>query len=796
MLMLVRSKHHRSAVPCTQVIGQLAEADEVIAKQSLVIEELKLSQSNSRSKVEELTDELERSRVQLEEEKVMHEDLITSLKQQISNLEECNDSQTEQCLRLEEDKANAERELTVLQKRLESERQSSETQVNILTRKLRSLEESQADLVTKSELQLKEVQGELLKAQEMVKEFEQRAACLEVQLKEAKEALLRDSEVNKQEVIVTKEIISIEKSPFPEQVSMENLTASLEKFKKECTQLNLLNEQLQSENAERRDTEKRMHAEIQDLQKQLSNAEKELTDQSDVYMNEMKRIKDDIDSERELNAERTALQVAEMHSSLTKQMDDLTHTYELKLEAVKQELEESESERKSLQHKLSDIEVQNKNLVVKVADLTESEAELRRLTDELKHGQSKSKSEIAQLKADLVKYQEELSFLKTSVASTPEKEFKRKDSFEDIDFIPTTRSPKRSPYKPDSEAQGKLITQMKSRLEELQRLLLKSRQAEGGEAPSAELGLIQELLANNSALDSAAKQLQNDYETKNQELWQSLASKDNELKNLQSEIDKKHEALGTMTSSTMKKLMGRMDNFHGNSNESLDAYRARIEAAAAMLESISAIVHNQGKRHVRALETVLSDLDRSHSEVCSYKDEMERLRAQLDHSSLYDTDQDQRATNGLAVQNISAVGSETSPSPGSSKRRVDEGSGQVIDDIDDAQSRVSLLQQKDNEIQSLRDELEHARRAEKRARSMIDQLEQELFEKKHELLLKVNECQVKQQEIEKLEHKLSATVNEETDGARKITEVELLEDAPNKMEEKVKEQEEQIKKVS
>lgn len=380
---------------------------------------------------------------------------------------------------------------------------------------------------------------------------------------------------------------------------------------------------------------------------------------------------------------------------------------------------------------------------------------------------------------------------------------------EDVDFIPAC-SPNRSPFKSDSEAQTKLITQMKSRLEKLQQLLLKSTRYEDGQASNAELGLVKELLANNSALDSAAKQMREKFEAKSEQLSQSLKRKDCELKDLQSERNKERMAMEALATSNMQQLLGRMDDFHGNSNKSLDAYRARIEAVATMLESISASVHSQDKRHANTLQSVLSDLDKSQSEVCTYKEELERVRAHADHSHRYGTDQGNPAANELSVQNVTTETVEMSPSPESSKRRVDEGSGQLIDnssEIDDTQSKVNLLQQKDNEIRALKVELDHAKKLEKHARTTIEELEKDLMERKRELQQRVDEVQQKDREIQTLEHKLSLVVNEPIEATVKYAERQPLErmnenvltEMTPVMEEqrlKIKEQEEKIKEVS
>ena len=414
-------------------------------------------------------------------------------------------------------------------------------------------------------------------------------------------------------------------------------------------------------------------------------------------------------------------------------------------------------------------------MVSKIADLTQSEAKWQEHAIELEHSQSQYLGEISQLKAEVQKYQIDLSVLQdtevqhSETISRLQKELEQRTSFEEeIDFIPAgpIQSPNRSPYKSDSEAQGKLIAQMKSRLEELQKLLLKSSQNKGNEVPNAEVGLVQELLANNIALDSAAKQMRRKFEAKNQELSDYLVKRDSELKLLQSEMDRDQKAMEALATSNMHQLMERMDTFHGNSNKSLDKYRARIEAAAAMLESIRKSVHDQGQRHVSVLESALSDLDRTQSEVFTYKDEIEKLKAQMAQSHHNDASGDLR------------VARETSQSPGGSKRRVDEGSGQLIDnssEMDDTQCRQSLLQQKDNEIKTLNDELENIKRKEKRTRTLMDELEQELVERKHELLSKAGELQQKEILIKELEDKLNTVESESSEAVVQYVEKQSLE---------------------
>ena len=757
---------------------QLASAEETIAKQLLEIEGLRSSKSNSDYKIKTLSDELELSKSEFEEERREATEVMTSMKQQLTSLEHQCDSQTEQYLKLDEELAIAKQQLAMMNQQLESEKEASENQVNSLVQKLKTLEKSRAELEADSELRLKEVQTELSNTHERLQEFQEKSAALELQLRNVQADLQHAKQVQQEVQVVTKEV---EAGPT-DQSQVEALKVSLLKLEADLAQASQLNEQLQKDKEDLSSTEQKLHAEVLDLQNQLSAVEKELSDQSEVYMNEITRLKEDMEKEKELNSERAALQLAEMHSSLVEQMDESTQEYELKLETVTQELNNSKDREKYLQDKLAESGVQNEKLLATVANLTESDSNWQRQITDLEHSQSQYMKEISRLNEHLQEYQEELNEARA--------ELEKRASFDDeIDFVPISRSPSRSPYKSDSEAQGKLLTQMKCRLEELQRLLLKSKRDEDGELPSAELGLIQELLANNSALDSAAKRMRRDFEAKNEELSQFLARRDGELKQLQSEMGRKQKAMEALTASNMQQLLGRMSTFHGDSNTSLDKYRARIEAAAAMLESISASVSNQDQRHVRTLESVLGDLDQSQSEVWRYKDEVERLRAQLDQSDHHNTEEDHSTANGLAVRSVATGDLETTPSvsPGSSKRRVDEGSGQVIDEIDDAETRETLLQQQENEIRTLRDELDHAKRMEKRARATIDELEQDLLEKNRELKYKADDIQLKEREINKLEQRLSGVVNEPK-----------LEEVSHTMEKdklKIQEQQEQLNKV-
>ena len=769
-----------------QVISHLASAKETIAQQNLEIEELMLSKSNTDSKKKTLVSKLDHSKILLEKEKQAHAEAKASLNQQLTNLKRQYNSQTEQCLKLEGKLATTERDMAVLLQQLDSERKTNESQVNSLQQKLETLEKSHAAL---EELQLNEMQIELSNVHEKLKLFEQRSATLELQLKH-KQADIQHAKEVKQEVVVIKDVSTGEDSS--ESCHAAALKVSLDKLEKEYAQMSQLNEQLQKDKAELYATKQRLHSEVFELQNQLSTIEKELSDQSEVYMNEISRIKEDLEKEKEMNSERTAMQLAEMHSLLMEQMDESTQEYELKLGFIKQELNESRYREKIIKDKLTESEVNNEKLVATIADLTESEAKSQRQVTDLEYTQSHHLRNISKLKLDLEKYREELAQAKISEArasdtiTSPQNELERRDSFEDVDFVPIIHLSNCSPYKSDSEAQGKLITQMKTRLEELQTLLLKSRQNEDAQVPTAELGLVQELLANNSALDSTTKQMRRDFEVQQQELSQFLARKDSELKQLKSEIAKEQEALEALSSSNMQQLLDRMNTFCGNSNTSLDKYRTRIEAAASMVESINTSVCSQDQRHSSALESVLSNLNQSQSEICRYKDEVERLRAELDQSH---TEQESPITNEFTVQSITT---EAAP-PGSSKRRVDEGSGQLIDsssEIDDIQTMESTLKQKHNEISALKYELDHAKRKERYARTIIDELEKDLLQRNHELLQKADEVREKEREIKELEQNLSVVVNEPT------VPVVSMSQAIEEDKLKLKEKQDQIDKVS
>lgn len=718
-----------------------------------------------------LIDELDRSKSQLEEERNAHAEEVASLQQQLNKLEEYGDLQTEQRLKLDEEKARAEGEVAALQQQLDNQRRSSESCVNDLKQKLENLERSHSEFEAEMEKQRREMHVELSSAYDKVKEFQEKAGILECQIRDLQET--QKGADDKTGIGVSKEVVTVESS-HPG-LSIEDLNLSLEKLETEYAQISQLNEQLQDDKTRMCAAEQRMHAEIVDLQEQLSAIEKELNDQSEVYTNEIRRLKEDLDKEKETNAERAAIDLEEMHSSLMKQMDESAQNYELNLETLKQELKASEHREKSLQDKLTDSGIQYEKLLSKNADLTQSEAKWQEHAIELEHSQSLYLSDIAQLKADVQRYQTDLSLLQdkeiqhSEMISRLQKELEQRASFEEeTDYIPAgpVQSPNRSPYKSDSEAQGKLIAQMKSRLEELQKLLLKSSQSDSSEVPNAELNLVQELLANNVALDSAAKQMRRKFDAKNQQLSDFLMKRDSEFKRLQSEMDRDQKAMEALANSNMHQLIGRMDTFHGNSNKSLDKYRARIEAAAAMLESIRKSVHDQDQRHDSALESALSDLDQTQSEISTYKDEIEKLKVQVAQSHHYDASSELRMAR------------ETSRSPGGSKRRVDEGSGQLIDsssELDDAQYRQSLLQQKDSELKTLKDELENIKRKEKHTKAMIDELEQDLIERKSELLSKAAELQQKETLIKELEDKLNTVEGESAKGVAQFMEKQPLE---------------------
>lgn len=378
-------------------MSQLAVAEETIAKQLLEITGLRSSQSNSDGKMGELVEELHHSQNQLEEEKSAHTGSISSLKQQLSNLEVYIDSQTEQCLKLEEEKARAEEDLITLEQQLMSEKKLNETRVKSLMQKLESLGKSHSDLGAKSEAQLKEMQTKLSNAYKTVKEFQEKSAVLKVQ----------HAAAVKQETAVAKEVITVERdrSYSPDQSDNGGLKDSLRKLEADYTQLSQLNNQLQQDKVEMCMNKERLQTEIDDLQNQLSALEKELSDQSEVYMNEISRIKEDTEKEKEQTSERTAAQLAELHASLMKQMDNSTERYELKLKTLKQELKDGEDREKKLQDELAESGVQCRKLVVKVADLNESEVNWQGRVADLEYSQSQHLSEISELKEVIQRYQ-------------------------------------------------------------------------------------------------------------------------------------------------------------------------------------------------------------------------------------------------------------------------------------------------------------------------------------------------------------------------------------------------------
>ena len=678
-----------------------------------------------------LVSELNHSKSLLEEERNSHSEAVTFLQQQLNAMEENNDLQTQQYLRLEEEKARAERELTTLQHELDYKVQLSESRVNALVLKLENLKKSHTELEAEMEKQLRELQGELSNAYKAVKEFKEKSIILEDQLKDAQDILQKS--IDNQTGVLSKEVVKV---PASHADHVTEHDASLKKLQAEYTCVSQLNDQLQKENIRMCATEERTHGEILHLQKQLSAMEKELNDQSEVYTNEISRLKEDMEREKEKSKKIISIQLKEMHSSLMKEMDDSTQKYKLTLETLQEELTASKHREKALQEKLVESGVQYERSVSKVANLVLSEPKCQECVIDLEHTQSQYLSEVSQLKADIQKYLTDLSNMKAKemqyneIILNLQKELEQGTNFKEeaeSGVATAYQSPNFSTYKSDSEPKGKLIVQMKSQLEELQRLLLRRTQSDGSEVQNA-LSLIQELLTHNSALDSAAKQMERGFESKHQAVSENLVKQDSELKYLQSEVDRERKALKALVVSNLDQLVERMYSFHDYSNKTLDKYIARIEAAAIMLGSIRTLIREQEPRHINTLGPARTQFDKLQSEE--------------------------------PISNNFKLSKEASPFPVGSKRRVDEGSGQLIDsssEADDTQCQQSLVQQKDK---MLHDEIQ-----EKHTRTMFDELEQNLTERKQEVLCKATELQEKESLVKELKT-LNAMEGEPTEAMR------------------------------
>ena len=817
-----------------QIDSKLAVAEQSLANQLQGIHGVRsifaaTSDSNSTSNLVDLIEELETTRNQLETERKSHDDSIASLKQQLSQAEEYSDTQTDQSLKLEEEKAHIEEELISIHEALESERRAHEAEVNILTRKLDNAEQSIVNLEASHSSSLQQAKQELERAYAEVDLHKQEAETFRNQLKEAQdnvdaEKLKRSNEPREPPEDVKSGIqVGGDDNQSIKESEADRLRVSLVDMQDEYRKVTEHNERLQTANdlyhTKMLVSEQSKEAEISTLRNQLLEAESEIEQLSATNKDQKTHIKT-MEDELQASMTKAELQIAEISRSFTKTIESSKVEYECELERITKELKVKSSHEKELEERLSRVGCQYENTLTEVAELSARESDFQQQLAKLKENESQYKHKISVLRTDIEKYQDEIaqfhqreSHMQKSTADLDQEvsnksphKFKKPSitSYDETDFIPAPVLTSRKPtYSSQPTTQEEIISQMKSQLEELQKILIyQTKSGKPGEY-DAELTLVRELFASNEALDSEARQAKQALLDEQERLSKVVSSRDQLFSELQAQINNEKKEVQSLALASARDVFGQMSRFKDSSSEALSDYKVRIETVATKLSTICTALKGRDEKHSGALEDMISDLDHSRVECDSYREEIDRLKLELDesHKNYEDLNQSRDAilevkqaevghlhdklpispqadTQSVAENTSIAQAQHTQPSQ-PDRRRVDEESGQIFHNQGEADvhspRESALLMQREEEIHDLKEELDRTRRLERQARTRIEEVELQMANKEQILQEKEEEAESREKKIQELETELHSRVNEHIESVVQYVEVQPLE---------------------
>ena len=653
-----------------QLDTQLDIAEKSLAEQMEGVKQLFVDatelETMETQQIKQLQEELEKAKMELGEQQAMHEKTVTRLAKEIKKLEDENQAYTTRSQQLEQSEVNLHNELTSLQTELESERQLREEEVNKLVQKLQERQNLLSEIETQKHGEILEVRKELETAQASLVHYQQEVESLTSQMHNSQEAL-DAKELELAEMQKKFEAAQAGKSQQAD-IDAEEVTrlkTSLEQMQEEYAQSSELNEHLQKQvemfQATVEVSKQNAEEEISKLRSQLITAHDEISEQSTLYEDEILQLKED--SERKLQSwrEKAEMRLAEVQEGCQRQIQ----RYKVQMEVVHQELKSSEMQQRRLQEKLVEVEQECENALAEINQLREGEESSQLLIADYQVKEEQYLAELAQYRVDVERYQAELSLLRADsrrfedevssnnsgteeaqVWAVPiDEEIVAVDVTDDLEATPDleatsdfdattdleTSRPSSSHYS-DVSSHEDVVDQMKSQLEELQKLLALQGSKGGEDAVETELSLVQELLSNNAMLQSKVHKMQQKAKSEHSKHADSLQAKERTIKALQSKMDLEMQAAMALVAAASSKLLSDLDTLHNQSNKSITHCGSRVETAASKLSAITAVLRDREQRHSSALDSLISELDESRSAVDSYRYEADLLKSRLDKS--------------------------------------------------------------------------------------------------------------------------------------------------------------------
>lgn len=732
-----------------QIDTQFAITDESLAQQleevqgmkrQLLVETADLK--TREAQLEQVTGNLRKTEMELKEQQTMHEETVTRLAEEIKKLEDEKEVCLDQSRQLEQSTVQLRNELTSLQTKLESEKQSHEEEVSNLAQKLQEAQDLISEVEAERINSVSEVKKELESAQASVVRYKQEAESLTSRLQESQKVLdAQEYQLAEAQKQLEAAHARDESAVHAEEVA--RLRVSLEQMQMQYTKSSELNEHLQKQ-VEMFETtivasKQQADDKISKLQSQLIAAHNEISDQSTLYEDEILQLKEDFERDSQRRREKAEMRLSELNEVCQRQIQ----RYKVQLEVAEQELKSCEMQEKHLQGKLVEVEQEYENTLAELTQLRESEERSQLLIADYQANEEKYLAEISQCRQDAQNYQAELILLRARDSKAQDELSSSGDQaqgqatpveedivvVEDIDALEATpdfQSPnrsKRSSYYSDQSTHEDIVDQMKSQLEGLQKVLILQGRKTGEDGVETELSLVQELLANNAALQSELQKKQHTFDAECSQYMDSLMAKDGELKDLESRMKKEREAAETQAAAATNKLLLELDSLQNHFNKSITEYNSRVENAVSKVSAITATLKDRDQRHSSAVDSLLADLDESRSALDSYRNEIDLLKSGLDksredlnqsHVEMVELQQDREKEVGNLRDQL-----KRAESFHKEKEMRDTDTQSVTQPSPETHS-------KDKELQALQEELDRTKSLEMEARGACETREREI----------------------------------------------------------------------
>ena len=538
----------------------MANAEDSIAQQLEEIRSLKKLlvvssdlESGSEINLDHLVEELEQTKAQMAEDESSHQETVAKLLQEIKALEEEKAVHLDHSQRVDSEYSQLQEQVSSLQDKLQSEREIHEEELNRFKQQLQDSQNLLSEAKDRYATKVCAAEKELESAQIELAQYRDSVDSLTSKLHEAQVAL-EGSLARRHETV---ELQAEPPSEIPEEsiaAKIGMLTTALEQSQEEIASYSEMNTNLQKQlqlfQATAAAAKDRAEEEVARLQSQLIAVHTEISDQATLYEEEIAQLKEDHKKQSDRGKKLAEIRLTESKEEYEKAARSLKHRCHLQVEVVQQELKGSQLRLKELQEKLLATEGECETALAEASQLRDREVQIQQQLTEYQSNEKWYKSKMSELKTDAERYHDELASLRVKeeqyrsqvavlVDELQNRTTQKKSAVEGVavdetdfgilEMTPPHRPSSRSSYRSDTSMHEETLTQMKTQLEDLQKMLMVPGKLseEGG---NEELSLIQELIATNNTLQNNVQKSQQNFHSEQQRCLGELEAAKQELK--------------------------------------------------------------------------------------------------------------------------------------------------------------------------------------------------------------------------------------------------------------------------